>query len=88
LTKYSRENSGSNFLQNINPKIIHDFGIKVITEQEKSSDLVPVVYSVWLFRVISKKVAAYILKAMSNLITSAVIVCSCAPDTTPYPEAN
>lgn len=48
----------------------------------------PLVCRGWLLRIISKKVAADIIKAMSNLITSAVIVCSCAPDITPYTAAN
>lgn len=66
----------------------HDFGIKVIKEQRREHSLVPPVSSGWLLRVISKKVAADIIKAMSNLITSAVIVCNCAPDITPYTAAN
>lgn len=63
-------------------------GLKLLKNREKSSNLVPLEYDGWLFRVISEKAAAYIIKAMSNLITSAVIVCNCAPDITPYPEAK
>lgn len=62
-------------------------GLKLLKNREKSN-LVPLEYDGWLFRVISEKAAAYIIKAMSNLITSAVIVCNCAPDITPYPEAK
>lgn len=63
-------------------------GLKLLKNREKSSDLVPLVYNGWLFRVISEKAATYIIKAMSNLIISAVIVCNHAPDITPYPEAK
>lgn len=69
-------------------KAIHYFGIAVTEEQRKSTDLVPLVCSGCLFQVISKKVAADIIKAMSNLIASAVMVCNCAPDITPYTEAK
>lgn len=77
------------FLWSVNrKKIIHDFGIKIIKEQRKSSDIVPLVRSGWLFGVLSEKVAAETTMAMSNLITSAVIVCNCAPDITPHSGAN
>lgn len=62
--------------------------LKLLKSREGSTTLVPLVCSGRLVRVISKKVAADIIKAMSNLITSAVIVCNCAPDITPYTAAN
>lgn len=89
LTKSSWRNIHSKFLRSAShKKIICDFGIKVIKEQRKKHCLVPLVCRGWLLRIISKKVAADIIKAMSNLITSAVIVCNCAPDITPYTAAN
>lgn len=62
--------------------------LKLLKIREQSIGLVPLVCSGWLFRVISKKAAADIIEAVSNLITSAVIVCNCVPDITPYTEAN
>jgi len=62
--------------------------LKLFKSREKSIDPAPLVCSGWLFRVTSKKAAADIIKALSNLITSAVIVCNCAPDITLYTEAN
>lgn len=62
--------------------------LQLLKSREQSINLVPLVCSGWLFKVISKKAAADIIKAVSNLITSAVTVYNCAPDITPYTEAN